>query len=112
MSNKVSFLDLRKINARFSDDFHGDLSRVLKSGWYLRGEATAQFEQSFAKYCGVEHCVGVANGLDALTLTLLAQKRPCRLVGFGGSYCTGAYFCRYCSGRSACGFATSSRGCA
>lgn len=74
MSNKVSFLDLRKINARFSDDFHGDLSRVLKSGWYLRGEATAQFEQSFAKYCGVEHCVGVANGLDALTLTLLAQK--------------------------------------
>ena len=74
MSNKVSFLDLRKINARFSDDFHEDLSRVLKSGWYLSGEATAQFEQSFAKYCGVEHCVGVANGLDALTLTLLAQK--------------------------------------
>ena len=74
MSNKVSFLDLRKINARFSEVFHEDLSRVLKSGWYLRGEATAQFEQSFAKYCGVEHCVGVANGLDALTLTLLAQK--------------------------------------
>jgi pleiotropic regulatory protein degT len=74
MSNKVSFLDLRKINARFSDVFHEDLAKVMESGWYLRGEATAQFEQSFAKYCGVEHCVGVANGLDALTLTLLAQK--------------------------------------
>lgn len=74
MSNKVSFLDLRKINARFSEVFHEDLAKVMESGWYLRGEATAQFEQSFAKYCGVEHCVGVANGLDALTLTLLAQK--------------------------------------
>ena len=74
MSNQVSFLDLGKINARFSDAFHEDLSKVLESGWYLRGEATVRFEQSFAKYCGVEHCVGVANGLDALTLTLLAQK--------------------------------------
>ena len=74
MSNKVSFLDLRKINARFSEVFHEDLAKVMESGWYLRGEATAQFEQSFVKYCGVEHCVGVANGLDALTLTLLAQK--------------------------------------
>lgn len=74
MSNKVSFLDLRKINARFSAVFHEDLTKVLESGWYLRGEATTQFEQAFARYCGVEHCVGVANGLDALTLTLLAQK--------------------------------------
>ena len=74
MSNKVYFLDLRKINARFSAVFHEDLTKVLESGWYLRGEATTQFEQAFARYCGVEHCVGVANGLDALTLTLLAQK--------------------------------------
>ena len=74
MSNKVSFLDLRKINARFSAVFHEDLTKVLESGWYLRGEATAQFEQAFARYCGVEHCVGVANGFDALTLTLLTQK--------------------------------------
>ena len=48
MSNKVSFLDLRKINARFSAVFHEDLTKVLESGWYLRGEATAQFEQAFA----------------------------------------------------------------
>lgn len=70
----MSFLDLGKINARFAEAFHEDLSKVMESGWYLRGESTALFETSFAKYCGVEHCVGVANGLDALTLTLLAQK--------------------------------------
>ena len=74
--------------------------------------ATAQFEQSFAKYCGVEHCVSVANGLDALTLTLLAQKD---LAGWPDSaevIVPAHTFCRYCSGRSACGFATGSRGCA
>ena len=48
MSNKVSFLDLRKINARFSEVFHEDLAKVMESGWYLRGEATAQFEQSLS----------------------------------------------------------------
>ncbi len=73
MSNKVSFLDLRKINARFSDDFHEDLSRVLKRGWYLRGEATAQFEQSFAKYCGVEHWPLRANTI--LSSRLLINPR-------------------------------------
>ena len=74
MSNKVPFLDLAKINSRFSTSFHDAFSEVLDSGWYLRGMATAQFEEAFSAYCGVAHCVGVANGLDALTLSLLAKK--------------------------------------
>ena len=74
MSNKIPFLDLAKINSRFSTSFHDAFSEVLDSGWYLRGMATAQFEEAFSAYCGVAHCVGVANGLDALTLSLLAKK--------------------------------------
>ena len=74
MSNKVHFLDLAKINSRFSTSFCDAFSEVLDSGWYLRGVATAQFEEAFSAYCDVAHCVGVANGLDALTLSLLAKK--------------------------------------
>lgn len=74
MSNKVPFLDLAKVNSRFFTSLHDAFSEVLDSGWYLRGGATALFEEAFSAYCGVEHCVGVANGLDALTLSLLTKK--------------------------------------
>ncbi len=43
---------------------------VLHGGWYILGKEVGQFEQSFASYCGVEHCIGVASGLDALVLSL------------------------------------------
>ncbi|MNK20097.1 dTDP-3-amino-3,6-dideoxy-alpha-D-galactopyranose transaminase [compost metagenome] len=43
---------------------------VLHGGWYILGKQVGQFEQSFASYCGVEHCIGVASGLDALVLSL------------------------------------------
>lgn len=46
------------------------IDRVLRSGFYVLGEETAAFEREFASYCGVKHCVGVANGLDALHLIL------------------------------------------
>ncbi len=49
-------------------------TRVLDSGWYIAGNELAHFEGEFAKYCGSKHCIGVANGLDALTLTLRAWK--------------------------------------
>ena len=39
---------------------------VLESGWYITGNQLKQFEDRFASYIGVKHCVGLANGLDAL----------------------------------------------
>lgn len=69
---KVPFLPLGEINARQSAEIEAAMKRVLDSGWYIRGAEVAAFEKEFAEYCGVEHCVGVANGLDALVLILRA----------------------------------------
>ena len=46
--------------------------RVLSSGWYVLGKECTRFEESFAAYCGVPHCVGVANGTDAIEIALRA----------------------------------------
>jgi dTDP-4-amino-4,6-dideoxygalactose transaminase len=70
----IRFLDLKIINDAYRDELISAASRVIDSGWYIRGEEVKAFEQEFATYCGAQHCVGVANGLDALTLTLRAWK--------------------------------------
>ena len=70
----MKYLPLREINARYDSEIREAVSRVLDSGWYLRGEATRRFEEHYAEYIGTKHCVGVANGLDALTLILRAYK--------------------------------------
>lgn len=70
----IEFLDLKAVNESFSQELKDACARVVDSGWYIAGEELKYFEQSFADYCGVEHCIGVANGLDALTLTLRAWK--------------------------------------
>jgi len=49
-------------------------ARVLKSGQFIMGPELRAFEEEFAHYCGTRHCVGVACGLDALTLSLRALK--------------------------------------
>ena len=68
----VAFLDLQKINARFEAAFQAALEEVQKSGWYIQGQRLSSFERSFAAYCGAGHCVGCANGLDALRLGIKA----------------------------------------
>ena len=68
----ISYLDLRQVNARYDDEIRNAVSRVLDSGWFLRGEATRRFEQHYADYIGTRYCVGCANGLDALTLIFRA----------------------------------------
>lgn len=70
----ISFLDLKLTNAQYENELQEAASRVLKSGWYLLGNELANFEKEFASYCGVKHCIGVANGLDALILVLRAWK--------------------------------------
>ena len=68
----IKFLDLKKINERFRSELDAAAQRVLDSGWYLLGKEVEQFEADFAAYCGVKHCIGVANGLDALNLIIKA----------------------------------------
>ena len=55
-------------------EIHEAIRQVVDGGWYLRGEATARFEEDYARYIGTRYCVAVANGLDALTLMLRAYK--------------------------------------
>ncbi|MEN5201194.1 DegT/DnrJ/EryC1/StrS family aminotransferase [Pseudomonas wadenswilerensis] len=71
----VSFLDLKDVNAGVRDDLVQACARVIDSGWYINGQELESFEKKFAAYCGVKHAIGVANGLDALTLTLRAWKQ-------------------------------------
>ena len=66
----IKYLDLKEINAPY---VHA-ADEVLKSGWYLKGEATRCFEQHYAAYIGTQHCIGCGNGLDALTLIFRAYK--------------------------------------
>jgi len=68
----IKFLDLKKINERYRGEIDAAVKRVLDSGWYLLGKEIEQFEREFAAYCGVKHCIGVANGLDALNLIIKA----------------------------------------
>ncbi|MFT5848054.1 MAG: dTDP-4-amino-4,6-dideoxygalactose transaminase [Psychroserpens sp.] len=64
----IKFLDLHKINSKYDDAFSSQFRAFLESGYYIKGSQVKQFEEHFANYCGTKHCIGVANGLDALTL--------------------------------------------
>lgn len=68
----IKFLDLKRLNEAYRPAIDNAVLRVLDSGWYLLGEECASFEEEFATYCGTKHCIGVANGLDALILVMLA----------------------------------------
>ena len=64
----IKFIDLNKINLRFEAEFTARFKTFLNSGYFIMGSEVTQFEENFAKYCGTKYCIGVANGLDALTL--------------------------------------------
>ncbi|HIU91494.1 MAG TPA: DegT/DnrJ/EryC1/StrS family aminotransferase [Candidatus Limenecus avicola] len=66
----IKFLDLHKINERFRNEIDERITQVLDSGWYILGEQVRVFEKNFANFCGVKHCIGCANGLDALNLII------------------------------------------
>ena len=68
----IKFLDLKAVNRRYESDIREAFSRVLESGWYLFGKELEVFEVEFAEYCGTRHAVGVASGLDALSLIIQA----------------------------------------
>lgn len=68
----IKFLDLKAINGRFENELLKSIGRVLDSGWYLLGNEVKVFEKEYGEFIGTKHCIGVANGLDALRLILKA----------------------------------------
>ena len=70
----IPFLDLKNINQQYRSALIEACTRVIDSGWYIGGNELEQFEAHFAQYCGSKFAIGVANGLDALILTLRAWK--------------------------------------
>ena len=76
---KIPYLDLKRVTALHGAEIQQAVADVVGSGWYLQGQALQQFEQHYASYIGTRFCVGVANGLDALTLTLRAYMEMGRL---------------------------------
>jgi dTDP-4-amino-4,6-dideoxygalactose transaminase len=68
----VPFLDLRESYLEIKDELDAASYRVLDSGWYILGHELKAFEAEFAAFCGVKHCIGVGNGLEALQLILRA----------------------------------------
>ena len=62
----IPFLSLKDVTAKYADEIHEAVLRVVDSGWYLQGKENEQFEQHYAEYIGSKHCIGCANGLDAL----------------------------------------------
>lgn len=70
----IPFLDLKNINQQYHEELIRACTRVIDSGWYIGGKELESFEKNFAEYCGTQFAIGVANGLDALILTLRAWK--------------------------------------
>lgn len=66
----IPYLDLKLINLTHKEELKNAFENVLNSGWFIMGKQLEQFEKNFAKYNQTEYCVGVANGLDALILSL------------------------------------------
>jgi dTDP-4-amino-4,6-dideoxygalactose transaminase len=72
LTEEIPFLNLKDTYQELQDELDAAYERVLLSGWYILGSEVEAFEQEFAAYCGVNHCIGVGNGLEALFLILHA----------------------------------------
>ena len=69
----VPFVSFRPMERELDAELRGAFARVLDNSWYIGGREDAAFEKAFAAYCGVRHCIGCGNGLDALVLILKAM---------------------------------------
>ncbi len=75
VEKEIPYLSLKQINNSFEPALSETVARVVKGGWYLLGKENARFEKEYREYCGTAHCVAVGNGLDALTMILMAYKK-------------------------------------
>lgn len=71
----IDFYPLQRLVRQYQPELSKVLDDTVRSGWYLNGKNVTFFEQTWASYVGTEHCVSCANGLDALTLVLMAWKK-------------------------------------
>lgn len=71
----IPFLPLKKVNSEYEPTLSKKMEDVVRGGWYINGKSLAEFEHNFAAYTGTPHCIGTGNGLDALTLCLMAMKK-------------------------------------
>lgn len=72
----ITFLDLKQVNSPYQGKINQQITKVVDSGWYILGQEVESFETNFATYIGTKHCIGTANGLDAITLILTAMNYP------------------------------------
>lgn len=70
---KIDYLNLKAVNQPHIAEIERNIQQIVKSGWYLKGQATQKFEEDYAQYIGTTHCVACGNGLDALKLMLAAE---------------------------------------
>jgi dTDP-4-amino-4,6-dideoxygalactose transaminase len=66
----IEYENLGKLNQSFFEAYRHAFDEMIRSGWYVLGNSVKKFEQEYAEYCKTKHCIGVANGLDALTIGL------------------------------------------
>jgi dTDP-4-amino-4,6-dideoxygalactose transaminase len=74
--NVIEYESLARSNAAFMAELEAAATRVIRSGWYVLGQEVSSFETEFAQFVGAKHCIGVANGLDALILSIEALDLP------------------------------------
>jgi len=70
----IPFLDLKSLNAHYGEELKAAAREVIEGGWYIQGNHVKAFEKDYAAFCGTKYAIGVANGLDALRLVLMAWK--------------------------------------
>lgn len=69
-THMIEYENLEKLNKPFVNEYEHAYKNVINSGRFILGEQVSYFEKEFAAYCNTSHCIGVANGLDALTICL------------------------------------------
>ena len=74
-SESVPYLDLKRVNKSFEPELTAEVTRVVQGGWYLLGEENKRFSKAFSEYCDARYCVPTGNGLDALTMILVAYRQ-------------------------------------
>jgi dTDP-4-amino-4,6-dideoxygalactose transaminase len=72
----IEYENLAKANSPFIQEIKHAINQVVDSGWFVLGDQVKEFENEFAAHVGSKYCIGVANGLDALTLSIKALNLP------------------------------------